>query len=222
MSKFLVMLILALVSPAFAKGDHSPAWVAGLNAAQDAQQLAIVSGTNGTNARFSLHEKDDSGVWHEVIHAPAYIGKKGWGKTREGDSKTPTGVYTFTEAFGINSDPGSPMGYTQVDDTHYWVGDSNSDKYNLFVSTRDYEDFDKKESEHIIDYALAYKYCLNISWNADRTPGKGSAIFLHCYTKNKFTGGCVSLPEDIMREVVTRVKPGCVVVMDTAKKIRSY
>ena len=75
------MLILALVSPAFAKGDHSPAWVAGLNAAKDAQQLAIVSGTNGTNARFSLHEKDDSGVWHEVIHAPAYIGKKGWGKT---------------------------------------------------------------------------------------------------------------------------------------------
>ena len=222
MFKFLVMLILASVSPAFAEGDHSPAWVANLKAAQNAQQIAIVSGTNGTNARFSFHEKDDSGIWHEVLHAPAYIGKNGWGKTREGDSKTPTGVYTFTEAFGIKEDPGCPMGYTQVDDTHYWVGDSNSEKYNLFVSTRDYEDFDKNESEHIIDYTLAYKYCLNISWNFDRTPGKGSAIFLHCYTKNKFTGGCVSLPEDVMREVVMRVKTGCVVVMDTAKNIRNY
>ena len=221
--KLLSAVLIALYAiPAFAEPISSPAWVANLKAAQNAQQLAIVSGTHGTNARFSLHEKDSSGVWHEVIHAPAYIGKNGWGKTREGDSKTPTGVYTFTEAFGINPDPGSTIGYTQVDDTHYWVGDSNSDKYNQFVSTRDYDDFSRKDSEHIIDYALAYKYCLNISWNADGTPGKGSAIFLHCYTKNKFTGGCVSIPEDVMREVVTRVKAGCVVVMDTAKNIRRY
>ncbi|MBQ2615447.1 MAG: hypothetical protein IJF90_01145, partial [Synergistaceae bacterium] len=82
MFKFLVMLLLALVSPAFAKGNNSPSWVSQLKAAQDAQQLVIVSGTHGTNARFSLHEKDSSGVWHEVIHAPAYIGKNGWGKTR--------------------------------------------------------------------------------------------------------------------------------------------
>ena len=216
------MLILALVSPAFAKGDHSPAWVANLNAAKDAQQLAIVSGTNGTNARFSLHEKDDSGVWHEVIHAPAYIGKKGWGKTREGDSKTPTGVYTFTEAFGINPDPGSTIGYTQVDDTHYWVGDSRSEFYNQFVSTRDYDSFNKKDSEHIIDYDMAYRYCLNISYNEDGVPGYGSAIFLHCYTKNNFTGGCVSIPREEMAEVLKRVKDGCVVVMDESKNLRKY
>ncbi len=220
--KFIVMLILVIGSPAFAKSEHSPAWVANLNAAQNAQQLAIVSGTNGSNARFSFHEKDSSGVWHEVIHSPAYIGKNGWGKTREGDVKTPTGVYTFTKAFGILENPGCPMGYTQVDDSHYWVGDSNSDKYNQFVSTRDYDDFDRKDSEHIVDYNPGYQYCLNISWNADGTPKKGSAIFLHCYTKRKFTGGCVAIPEEIMREVVMRVKHGCVVVMDTAKNIRRY
>lgn len=221
--KLLATLIIALyVVPAFAESSSSPKWISDLNAAQNAQQLVIVSGTNGSNARFSFHEKDSSGLWHEVIHAPAYIGKNGWGKTREGDAKTPTGVYTFTEAFGILEDPGCPMGYTQVDDSHYWVGDSNSDKYNQFVSTRDYDDFDKKESERIVDYNPGYQYCLNISWNSDGTPKKGSAIFLHCYTKRKFTGGCVAIPEEIMREVVMRVKSGCVVVMDTAKNIRRY
>ncbi|MBQ7544694.1 MAG: L,D-transpeptidase family protein [Synergistaceae bacterium] len=220
MFKVLLMLMVMFVSPLYA--EESPAWVSSLNAAQNASQLAIVSGTHGSNARFSLHEKDSDGVWQQVISAPAYIGKKGWGKTREGDAKTPVGVYTFTMAFGINDDPGSPMGYTKVDGTHYWVGDSNSDMYNQFVSTRDYDAFDKKESEHIIDYDMAYKYCLNISYNEDGTPGKGSAIFLHCYTKNKFTGGCVSLPEDVMREVVRHVKPGCVVVMDTSKNIKGY
>ena len=208
------------VSPVFA--EDSPEWVGSLNAAQDAQQLAIVSGTHGSNAVFSFHEKDEAGAWHQLISAPAYIGKKGWGKTREGDVKTPAGVYTFTKAFGINEDPGCPMGYTQVDSTHYWIGDSASDRYNQFVSTRDYDAFDKKESEHIIDYKPGYEYCLNISWNIDCTPKKGSAIFLHCYTKNKFTGGCVSLPEDIMREVVKLVKPGCVVVMDKSENIKGY
>lgn len=221
--KLLATLIIALyVVPSFAESSSSPKWISDLNAAQNAQQLVIVSGTNGSNARFSFHEKDSSGLWHEVIHAPAYIGKNGWGKTREGDAKTPTGVYTFTEAFGILEDPGCPMGYTQVDNTHYWVGDSNSDMYNQFVSTRDYDDFDKKESERIVDYNPGYQYCLNISWNSDGTPRKGSAIFLHCYTKRKFTGGCVAIPEEIMREVVMRVKSGCVVVMDTAKNIRRY
>ncbi|MBQ3585994.1 MAG: L,D-transpeptidase family protein, partial [Synergistaceae bacterium] len=152
----------------------------------------------------------------------AYIGKKGWGKTREGDVKSPVGVYTFTEAFGILEDPGCPMGYTQADESHYWIGDSNSERYNTMVSTRDYDAFDRKESEHIIDYNPGYQYCLNISWNIEQTPRKGSAIFLHCYTKNKFTGGCVAIPEDDMRTVIQRVRRGCVVIMDSQKHIKEY
>ena len=223
MLKILVTCFLLMVSPVFAEYRESPEWIGELSAADDAEQLVIVSGTHGSNARFSFHEKDEDGTWREIISCPAYIGKNGFGKTREGDVKTPVGVYTFTQAFGIKSDPGCPMGYTQVDDSHYWIGDSNSDGYNLFVSTRDYDgDFDKSESEHIIDYQPGYEYCLNISWNMDRTPGKGSAIFLHCYTKRKYTGGCVAIPEAKMREVVSRVKEGCVVIMDTAKNIKDY
>ena len=222
MLKILVTCFLLMVSPVFADYRESPEWIGELSAADDAEQLVIVSGTHGSNARFSFHEKDEDGKWQELITAPAYIGKNGWGKTREGDAKTPCGVYTFTMAFGINEDPDSPMGYTKVDDSHYWVGDSKSGKYNQFVSTRDYDAFDKKESEHIIDYDMAYKYCLNISYNLEGTPGRGSAIFLHCYTKNKFTGGCVSLPVDVMREVMQRVKNGCVVVMSPAKSIKNF
>ena len=220
--KFLAMtLIFIFTLPAFAESSNSPAWVADLQAAQDAEQLAIVSGTHGSNARFSLHEKI-SGQWQQIISCPAFIGKKGWGKTKEGDMKTPKGIYTFTMAFGINEDPGCSMGYTKVDDSHYWVGDSSSEFYNQFVSTRDYDDFNKKDSEHIIDYTLAYKYCLNISYNEDGKPGKGSAIFLHCQTKNKFTAGCVAIPENAMREVLKHVKEGCVVVMDSSKNIKNY
>ena len=213
----LFSLVLILASSAFADtlADN-------INAAEDAEQLVIVSGTKGSNANFYFYEKNSDGEWNEIISCPAYIGKKGWGKTREGDLKTPRGVFHFTMAFGINDDPGCSLGYTKVDETHYWVGDSNSEKYNQFVSTRDYKNFNKKDSEHIIDYNLAYKYCLNISYNEDGTPGKGSAIFLHCYTKNKFTGGCVAIPEEKMIEVLRHVKNNCVVVMDERKNLKKY
>ena len=214
-------LIMLLASPAFADRGESPEWISHLKAAENASQLAIVSGTHGSNAIFSFHEKD-GGTWREILSCHAYIGKKGWGKSREGDVKTPCGVFTFTEAFGILEDPGCMMGYTQVNETHYWIGDSNSERYNTMVSTRNYDAFNPKESEHIIDYNPGYQYCLNISWNIEQTPRKGSAIFLHCYTKNKFTGGCVAIPEDDMRTVIQRVRRGCVVIMDSQKHIKEY
>ncbi len=220
---FIMAMFLLSALPAFADGKKSPEWISNLKEANDAEQLVIVQGTKGSDAKFSFHERDNtSGEWHEIISCNAYIGKKGWGKTKEGDMKTPRGVYTFTKAFGILEDPGCSMPYTQVDDSHYWVGDSNSERYNTFVSTRDYDDFNHKDSEHIIDYTLAYKYCLNISYNPDGTPKKGSAIFLHCQAKNKFTMGCVAIPVEYMREVLRHVKEGCVVIMDSGNNIRKY
>lgn len=216
----LCVFVFVFVSSVFAANKLE--WLENLNIAQHAEQLVIVSGTKGSNANFSFYEKNSDGEWCEIISCHAYIGKNGWGKTREGDWKTPRGVFTFTKAFGINEDPGCLMGYTKVDDSHYWVGDSKSDRYNQFVSTREYNDFNKKDSEHIIDYNLAYKYCLNISYNEEGTPKKGSAIFLHCYTKNKFTSGGVLIPEEKMIEVLKNVKSGCVVVMDEKKNIKKY
>lgn len=220
--KIFVMFMLLIVSPAFAETTKSPSWIADLKAAQDADQLVIVSGTKGSNARFSFHEKDDEDEWHQLVSCPAYIGRQGWGKTREGDGKTPSGVYTFTMAFGIAEDPGCQIDYTQVDDSHYWVSDIESDMYNQFVSLEEYDDFNKKESEHIIDYTTAYKYCLNISYNEDGEAGLGSAIFLHCQTKNHYTAGCVAIPEEAMLEVMRNVRDDCVVIMDTSKNIKNY
>lgn len=219
---FTVLAVMFLALPSYGAGNESPEWVSHLKASENASQLAIVSGTHGSNAIFSLHEKDDGGIWREILSCHAYIGKKGWGKTREGDMKTPCGVFTFTEAFGILPDPGCMMGYTQASETHYWVGDSNSERYNKMTSASDYDSFSRKDSEHIIDYDLAYKYALNISYNIEGTPGKGSAIFLHCFTKNHYTAGCVAIPEDDMRTVLRNVKPGCVVVMDSHKNIKGY
>lgn len=216
--KILAALILIFASPVYAYD-----WVSELNIADDpdVKQIVTIKGTKGSEAEFTLHEKD-SGGWYEVLTCKAYIGKNGWGKAREGDNKTPKGMFSFTKAFGIEDDPGSVMYYTKVDDSHYWVGDSQSEYYNQFVSTLDIDNFSKKDSEHIIDYKQAYKYCLNISYNEDGVPHLGSAIFLHCQTNNKFTNGCVAIPEKDMIKVLKHVNDTCVVIMDTAKDIMNY
>ena len=199
----------------------SPQWVQELPAAADAKQIFVVAGIGHSTAWVSLHEKDAGGNWKYLMSTPGFIGKAGLGKTKEGDGKTPVGTFCFDAAFGIASDPGCAIPYTQVDENYYWSGDMRPGmKYNEMVDIREMPDLDKASSEHIVDYHPHYTYCLNISYNADCIIGKGSAIFLHCFGPNRpYTGGCVAIPEDKMRVVMQAVRPDCVVVIDSLKNL---
>ena len=203
----------------------SPAWVAELEAAKDAKQVFVVAALSedATDAWISLHEKQSDGSWHMVMTTPGFIGKSGVGKTKEGDAKTPVGVFHFNRAFGIADDPGSLIPYVKVDQDTYWSGDPREGyRYNELVNLKDLPglDVESGDSEHIIDYVYHYQYCLNISYNEECTPGLGSAIFLHCFGPVKpYTGGCVAIPEDYMRFVMRRVNTDTVVVIDTYEKL---
>ena len=195
--------------------QNSPEWVTKLDAAKNAKQLFVVAGYERSTAWISMHEKDADGSWKMIMSTPGFIGKEGLGKTKEGDGMTPVGTFHFNKAFGIADDPGCAMDYTKADDNTYWSGDSDL-MYNQMVSIKDYPDLKKDDSEHIFDYQYEYQYCLNISYNEDGTPGKGSAIFLHCFGDRKpRTGGCVAIPEEQMYFVMRHVNPGCVVVIDS-------
>ena len=205
-----------------ATAEDSPEFVGKLEQAKDAEQLFVVAGIGKTTAYVSMHQKDADGNWKQIITTPGYIGKEGLGKTKEGDAMTPVGTYKFNYAFGINNDPGcTAFEYQQVTPDDYWSGDQREGyHYNEMVSIKDYPDLNTEDSEHIVDYNYHYQYCMNISWNEDGTPGKGSAIFLHCLGPQKpYTGGCVAIPENLMIKVMKNVQPDCVVVIDSLEKI---
>ena len=202
----------------------SPEWVTNLPAAQEADQLFIVAamGVDQTTAYITMHQKDDSGVWKQILSTPGFVGKNGLcpdADHKEGCAQTPIGIYHFNKAFGIAADPGCTLPYIQVDDNAYWSGDPDR-QYNEMVDIRDVPDLVMDDSEHIVDYEYQYQYCLNISFNEDGTPGRGSAIFLHCFGPAKpYTGGCVAVPENIMRMVMQQVSPECVVLIDTFENL---
>ena len=200
--------------------------MAKLPAAQDENttQLFVVAGIgmDKTTAYVSLHQRDENDAWVQVLSTPGFVGKNGLcldADHKEGCGQTPIGVYHFNRAFGIAQDPGCAMPYFQVNNDTYWSGDPNY-HYNEMMDINDYPQLAMDDSEHIVDYEYQYQYCLNISFNEEGTPGRGSAIFLHCLGPIKpWTGGCVAIPENMMKMVMQKVYTNCVVVIDTAENL---
>ncbi len=167
-------------------------------------------------------QKQDVGKWQLVLETEAIIGKNGLGKTKEGDEKTPVGVFLFTKAFGVLENPGTKIPYTQIDEKFYWVDDSNSKYYNQFVSIEEVVS-DWESAEHLVEYDECYGYVLATSYNSEGIPGKGSAVFLHCTSEEgKATAGCVAIPEKYMQEIMKHVESQCVLIIDKAENILNY
>ncbi len=200
----------------------SPEWIAQLGQNTNASQLFVVAAVGKTTAYVSMHQKNADGSWHQIMSTPGFIGKYGIGKTKEGDAKTPVGIYYFNYAFGIADDPGcKAFNYKKVDEDDYWSGDTRENyQYNKLVNIDTYPDLNRDDSEHLVDYLYQYQYALNISYNEAGIPGLGSAIFLHCLGDQKpYTGGCVAIPRRDMIIVMQNVQKECVVVIDSLENL---
>ncbi len=191
-----------------------------LEVAQYVNQVMVVA-VSDEGAKLCLYEHGH-GRWNLVLETNAIVGKNGLGKTKEGDGKTPVGVFLFVEAFGILDNPGTKLEYTKVGKNHYWVDDSESRYYNQFISIDEVQP-DWVSAEHIVEYGESYHYVLATSYNSERIPGVGSAVFLHCISKDmETTAGCVAIPEVYMKEIVMRLKERSVLIIDYKENILKY
>ena len=191
--------------------------------------ITLEGGRNTDTGRLTLMERKPDGkggvYWEKNSECTAKYGKNGLYKEKEGDSKTPVGVFKMGVPFGNKpAEDGFPSDYIQVDDSYYWDGDSDSDRYNKLVSTKNYTDFKKSESEHLIKYGAYYNYCLDTGYNPDGTAHKGSAIFLHCVVNNENTHGCIAVPEDVMKTVLKTYKDNAtyIAIYDAADMTAVY
>ena len=63
------------------------------------------------------------------------------------------------------------------------------------------------EDRVVQNYAPSYNYGAVIAYNTARTPGLGSAIFLHV-SHGSSTAGCVALPTDQLLALLRWLDPG--------------
>ena len=183
--------------------------------------LVIPPNYTSTSAILYFYVREGNN-WVQRKETNAFIGANGLGKEREGDSKTPVGVYKFNCYFGIEDNPGTNLSYIKVNQSHYWDADSKSKNYNTLVNNETYSDFNVSESEHIIDINPGYEYCLNMDYNEEQTPYKGAAIFLHCFTGRNYTGGCVAIEKNELRSIYREINEDCHIIIDTMENMTKY
>jgi len=176
----------------------------------NSEQVIIVSvpSANSYKATLNAYEKIN-GNWQVVFsNIPAVVGRNGVNKQKEGDGKSPTGIFSFGTAFGTEKKPaGVKMPYRQTTDYDYWIDDVNSPDYNTWVT---YEGNPKERWNSFEKLKIsAYKYAVVINYNVTNIqPGKGSAIFLHVWQgQNKPTSGCTAISEANMLKILKWLDP---------------
>tara|TARA_A100001011_G_scaffold400263_1_gene513651 strand:+ start:6352 stop:6843 length:492 start_codon:yes stop_codon:yes gene_type:complete len=122
------------------------------------------------------------------------IGKRGiTNKKREGDKKTPKGVFKFKKVLYRKdkiSGLETKLKLLPIKQNMGWCDDKNSKFYNRLIKFPF-----KKSAERLFRKDSIYNIIIVIDFNMSPTiKDKGSAIFIHLATKDyKSTQGCVAL-----------------------------
>lgn len=190
-----------------------------LDVAKTCTQYITVSVYNGNYATVAMNTLNGT-TWKQNFSVAGRVGAQGIGKTKEGDKKTPTGVYSLYQPFGIKSNPGCKLGYTKVNKNHYWGG-QDAKYYNKLVDASKVSGYKPGNAEHLINYGSVYNYCVAVGYNPDCVVGKGSAIFLHCKGSGA-TAGCISIPEKDMITVLKNLRNDAKIIIDYSGNINRY
>ncbi|HVS67985.1 MAG TPA: L,D-transpeptidase family protein [Mycobacteriales bacterium] len=180
-----------------------------LKGVHDATQVisVVAAGYGSTTATVRAFAKRN-GTWHQVFGPwSAWIGQAGFaapGAKREGDGRTPSGSYRISYFFGVDPNPGGlHFRWRHAHSYDYWDDDSSSPRYNEWVNTRRHPAGRSPEPLHVTP---SYRDVAVIDYNAARTPGRGSAIFLHV-THHSATHGCVALPRPEVIRLLRWLRP---------------
>ena len=204
-------------TPAVPAEEKYP-WLTDLHSEARTSQLIVVS-NNGENgaANIYMFTMNPDGSWNTVVEDSAVIGVNGLDKISVDDGKTPTGMYTFTQAFGTASDPGSQIGYTVVDSSFYWCNDASSDLYNTMVSTNNSSGYDLNQCTHFTEYGGQFEYALAFNFNTSKDPSLGSGVFLRCNVGENSTDGSIAVSRETMQTILQNLTSDSTFVIASAE-----
>ena len=185
---------------------------------------------NSVQGKLQRFEREKAhSKWRKVGDAtPIVVGHNGlaWGEglhnnsvyqpsqpiKREGDGKSPAGIFKLTSAFGtvsIGETTLFKLPYTPLAESTECVDDAKSGNYNRIVDRRQIAALDWNSSEKML--AVGEQYALGVFVAHNSNPiqkDRGSCIFLHVW-KNAETGtaGCTAMPRENIGEIVGWLDP---------------
>ncbi|NGN67101.1 L,D-transpeptidase family protein [Streptomyces sp. A7024] len=161
---------------------------------KESRQLVAVygKGPDSASSTVVLYEKQGS-KWRAEHRWAAHNGKRGWTPDhREGDKRSPVGVFTLSDAGGVLADPGAKLPYSRS---------------GAFTAPR----YWPKTHWHDFDLVLAIDYNRvkgrsPIDPTRPQGQKKGGGIWFHL-DHGSGTSGCVSLSKDAMTTLLRTLDP---------------
>jgi len=132
---------------------------------------------------------------------------------REGDWRTPAGVFKIGGAWGYAEDISrhANMPYVQVTPRDLWVEDPASPLYNQHVRLKGEPSTAWEKKQQMRQDDPAHSLELFIAHNAPPAarPGAGSSIFFHIWRGGgtKPTAGCTTMSEENLRSLISALDP---------------
>lgn len=178
---------------------------------------------HGTLERF---ERTPGGAWTSVgSRIPVAIGRTGmgWGRglhgqgppvgcegpgKREGDGRSPAGVFTLGAAYGDRAGAGA-FPYTVLSASWRCPDDPLSSHYNQVLDATTVTP-DWNSAEEMVRSDGLYRWVVFVNHNtAPREPGGGSCIFMHLWSgPTSTTVGCTAMERPNLEAILAWMQPG--------------
>ena len=180
-----------------------------------ASRQAVVVETenwNATTGTLRRYERDSTqSPWRAVGEpVPVVLGRKGLapaGQKREGDGRSPSGVYPLGTAFGFAADADLHIPYRQIRETTECVDDSRSFFYNEIVDRDLTPRVDWSSSERMRQIAQ-YRWGVVVEYNTPAEARRGSCIFLHIWSgPHSTTAGCTAMRQEDLETILRWLEP---------------
>ncbi len=200
----------------------------------ESSQILLVRNRRNTNPDlpgsvavqvFALDKRN--GRWERILTPmDGVIGRNGFappGEKREGDGRTPSGMFPLSTVFGYEPSVPTKMPYRQAGGGDLWIDDVNADDYNRWVTKEmtTAASFEKMRRDDDL-----YKLGIVVEYNTNPVvKGYGSAIFFHLWSgKGIPTAGCVALSEGDMIGIIRWLDPAAkpLVVMGADATVGGY
>lgn len=174
------------------------------------RQAILVNNTDSSSVRVIIYTLERGPDGWRVVLGPIK-GNIGWngfaalGMKKEGDGKTPGGIYPLGIVFGYAPSMDTRMPYRQATSYDFWVDDVTSPFYNRWVTGNvGAASVDKMRRDDDL-----YKYGIVIEYNTNPViKGCGSAIFLHVWGGEGVpTAGCVAIAEEDIVKLIAWLDP---------------
>lgn len=216
MSRFSVAIAFLLMCVAVSARESEHAW-------HDAEQLVLVTiadwnADQGMLRRFSKTKRGWEAVQSPI---PVTIGRKGaaWGiglhteqpgpRKKEGDGRSPAGVFRVGNAFGYASSARTQLHYVSMTASDYCIDVASSPLYNRIVDERVVGpdaiggSTEPMRRDIHLDGDHRYKLGFIIEHNSAGEAGAGSCIFAHIWKDVGVpTAGCTAMEEAAIRELI--------------------